>query len=135
MTMEAIRPTLSLSQEEFEDIHAHVARMVDSDDYTDSPNVTVNRHIMARSVALVDGSASVGGSPQENIPVVSAAVKAEQGDYQARAYKHAEIFAGQTEVVRNEGEYKAVINNPRAAVLVASLAAKAIDQAITRPLD
>lgn len=128
MTMEATRPTLSLSQLELEDIHAHVARMVDEDDYTDNPNIAVNRHVMTRSVKLVDGSASIGGSPSENIPVVSSATEIEQGSYQARMHKHLGEVWGQTHVYRSGGEYQATLNNPRAAILVASLAARAIDR-------
>jgi hypothetical protein len=111
----------------FEDLYAHVVDMIDSDEYIDQPEITVNRYIMGRSVSLLDGSARVGGSPPENIPVVSASVKLDQGDYGAKAYKMGEVHGG-AEVIRGDGEYMATINNPRAAVLVASLAAKAIER-------
>jgi hypothetical protein len=111
----------------FEDLYTHVLGMVDSDEYIDQPEITVDRYIMKRAVSLLDGSASVGASPVESIPVVSASVKRDQGKYVAKAYKMGGVH-GITEVIRGDDEYKGTINNPRAAVLVASLAAKAIER-------
>ena len=120
-----------LSAGSFENFHAHVAHMVDSDDYIGKPGVAVNRYIMGRSIGLLDGTASIGGSPAENIPVLTATVEIDAGSYHARAFKYSkysDVLQGETEVVRGGGEYMATITNPRAAVLVASLAAKAIER-------
>lgn len=122
---------VQLSAGNFEDLHEHVAHMIDSNEYIDQPGVTVNRYIMNRAVSLIDGSASVSGSPEGSIPVVSASVKLDQGNYAASAYDMG-VLRGSAEVVRTNGaepgEYRATIENPRAAVLVASLAAKAIER-------
>jgi hypothetical protein len=120
-----------LSAGNFEDLHVHAAHMIDSNEYIDQPGVIVDRHVMKRTVSLLDRSASIGGSPIGSIPEVHATVKLDQGNYVASAYDMG-VLGGHTEIIRTngaeQGEYRTTIENPRAAVLVASLAAKAIER-------
>jgi len=120
----------NLSDQSFEDVHARIARMVDSQEYDGVPGVEVGRHVMSRAVRLTDGRAHIGGSPVENIPVITAGVHIGQGKYDTRAYKMDDEVTSDTLVSRADGEYVASIKNPRAAVLVASLANRAIDHLI-----